>query len=91
MCPLSSLVSGGLWARVVQELLLLAVTPLRTQEISWIDSRQCFERSGQGDKKKKKKGCRGILHPDCPSFNKKVSKLSSGRAEQSDGKRIPQN
>lgn len=40
------------WARVVQEFLLLAVTPLSTQEMSWIDSRQCFERSGQGDKKK---------------------------------------
>lgn len=44
------------WARVVQEFLLLAVTPLSTQEMSWIDSRQCFERSGQGDKKKRLQG-----------------------------------
>lgn len=36
-------------------------------------------------------GCRAILHPDYPSFNEEVSKPSSGRAEQSGGKRITWN
>lgn len=75
---------GDLWGGLVPELLLLSLTPLRTQVIAGMGSRHYFESSGSDVRKR----LQGILHPICPSFNEEVSKLSSGRAEQSGGKRI---
>lgn len=65
----------------------LDLTPERAQVIFQMEGKHCFESSGQVIEKV----CRAILDLYCPSFNKEVSKLFSGRAKQSGGKRITQN